>query len=505
MKKIVSLLLAGVMGLTMASAVAAKPVNNIAQNDWSYIASVLGGGNKYYYGYPYYNFGGSNVLWQIEDGEYVPLNNYYYWLYLKELLEDKEEEETPSTPVTPPAQEEDKDDDIDDEFFVSYDGAWNYVGAVDCPTKDCKKEANAYWLPEKSGWGLYAYCSAHSLQKLESSATVTPPASSVNTYSVTGYSSIGGSVLINGINSSASVARGGKVTVSVVAREGYEVEYVTVNGVSIGANSSFTLDDIRGNYSIYAYFRQIPMNIPFTVTAEAVGNGNVYAVVDGVSIGTIGSIVGTYKNSAELRFVPAKGNYKVSNVVINGVSMGPIANFTMDHFRTNLKVEVTFAWDNPYSDVKTHLAAVEYVTENGIMGSPNQYLNTEKFQGEAGVTVKALACYLAEMADVSGKLSTVTDRIAWAKDKGLIAADEKLDVAASLQRTCDMLEAFLRGLEKDNKIVYTALKNADSAYKVANAMNLVNESLYNKNGNISRYDMAEICYAISNLSAVVAK
>ncbi len=502
MKKIVSLLLAGVMGLTMASAVAAKPAQtSIAQNDWNYIYGTLAGGSSPYYGYS----NGTNLLWQYEDGEYVPLNNYYYWWYLQHL-EDLKDAATDSDIFLP------ADTEIKNQF--SADWVIDY-GTAACPHKDkdngvaCTNTAcKAYLIHDASGYSIVVGCPAHSYQKLDT--TVTTPALPNKpgislTHSVIGYSSIGGRVLINGINSSVSVAHGGSATVSVVAHDGYEVEYVTVNGVSIGADTAFTLDDIRGNYYISAYFRKIPVNIPFTVTAKSTGNGNVYAIVDGVSVGTIGSVTGYYKNSAELRFVPAKGNYKLSNVTINGVSMGPITNFAIDHFRDNLNVEAAFVWDNPYSDVKTHLAAVEYVTENSIMGSPNQYLNTDKFQGEIGVTVKALACYLAEMADVSGKLNTVKDRIAWAEAKGLIADKEDLTVSASLQRTCDMLEAFLRGLEKDNKIVYTALKNADSAYKVANAMNLVNESLYNKNGNISRYDMAEICYAISNLDAVVAK
>ncbi len=499
MKKIVSLLLAGVMGLTMASAVAAKPATtSIAQNDWNYIRNTLAGGSDYYYGYPYFGVTGPNYMVSVDD-DFYPLNSYYWWWYLSQQEEDKKDDAT-TTPDPAPDL-----DNVDDEMFVSYDDKWNYVGASTCPTKGCNIQCNTYVIPNLSKWNLYAYCPEHGTQSLSSSANITYPSVSVKTYSVIGYNSLGGSVLINGLNSNATVPYGGSVSVSVVPNDGYELSYVTVNGTSIGANSSFTLDNIRGNYYISAYFTKIPVNVPFTVTAKATGNGSVYAIVDGKSVGTIGSVTGYYKNAVELRFVPGKGNYKVGNVTINGISMGSITNFTMDHFRSNLAVDVTFVWDNPYSDVKTHLAAVEYVTENGIMGSPNQYLNTDKFQGESGVTVKALACYLAEMADVSGKLGTVTDRIAWAKDKGLIAADEKLDTAASLHRTCDMLEVFLRGLEKDNKIVYTALKNADSAYEIADAMDLVNETVYAKNGNISRYDMAEICYAISNLDAVVAK
>ena len=62
-----------------------------------------------------------------------------------------------------------------------------------------------------------------------------------------------------------------------------------------------------------------------------------------------------------------------------------------------------------------------------------------------------------------------------------------------------MLTVFVRNLEKDGSVVFTDLVNAKTAYDVAAKMGLVTEAAYKANGAINRYDMAEICYAISLL------
>ncbi len=499
MKKFVSLLLAGVMSLGMAAAVSAET----CVNDYGMIADKLTS-NRYYDYYPWYGQNG-NLLWEVEDGQFVPFNNYYYW-YVK-YLEDLKDAATDSDIFV--STETEIKGMFDADMVVEY-------GATACPTtdKDGKACANtsckAYLIHTKTGYSIVVGCPAHGYQKVSDSTVVLPGVINpdVKNHTVYGYATLGGSVFLNGSTSatSVSVAPGSDVTVSIVPDYGYEVKAVYINNYNVGAVESYTLKNVRGNYTVSATFSKVNVKIPYSVKASTVGEGQVYAVVDGKSVGAISSLVGTYANTVSLRFVPTDSeHYEVTGVTINGVKMGKISSYNIGRLRTNLDVTATFAWKNPYTDVKTHLDAVEYVTVAGIMGTPNLHFDTDKFMGANGVSVKAMACYLAELADRNNKLSSVADRLDWAEAKGLIAEDEKLDVAADWQRACDMLEAFVRGLEKDNDITYRDLVNADSAYKVASAMDLVTELSYNANKNISRYDMAEICYAIAKLEIKAAK
>jgi len=143
--------------------------------------------------------------------------------------------------------------------------------------------------------------------------------------------------------------------------------------------------------------------------------------------------------------------------------------------------------------------AVEYVTEIDVMGSPNKHIDTDKFEGKRSVTVRAMACYFAELADVDDKLDTAAQRVEWCISKGLLAADEKQYVNATWTRACDMLNGFVRLLETEGKITFKALENAKTAYDVANIMDVVTEVSYKADSAITRYDMAEICYAVSLL------
>jgi len=454
MKKILSLLLAGLMVMALAAgAMAAVPVTP----------------------------GTKLPLETIYDYKFI--NGYYPIIFPK--------------PIDPPKDE----DVIDPEFSVPSSDSVYWYGAVTCPVKDCNTMCNAYMLPTTSGTQPLAYCPVHGFQRITVDAEEEKPTVS-ETYTVTAYSSVGGSILLDGSASLApkTVKRGDSVMVSVVPDYGYEVIAVYVNGYNIGADESFTLSGIFHNYTIRAIYRKINVTIPRTIKADVIGNGTINAQVNNKSVGAISSLTGTYADTVALYFKPAEGNYIIQNVTINGVPMGAISYYNVGRMRSDLQVTATFAWDNPYSDVdKAHLAAVEYVTEIDVMGSPNKHLETDKFMGKSTVTVRAMACYLAELADVDGKLNSVADRLAWAAEKGLTADGENLYANATWVRACDMLNAFVRLLEKEGKMTFKALEKAASAYDVAAAMKVVSEVSYKADSNITRYDMAEICYAISLL------
>ena len=62
-----------------------------------------------------------------------------------------------------------------------------------------------------------------------------------------------------------------------------------------------------------------------------------------------------------------------------------------------------------------------------------------------------------------------------------------------------MIAAFVRTLEEDGDVEFKDLAKAETAYDIARAMDLVTEASYKADKAITRYDMAEICYAVSLL------
>lgn len=468
MKKILSLLLAGLMMFALAGSVLADTcTSSFADSNNSYVYETILGKNWYYW-YLLNNYGGCT---------------------------------TPGTPST------DKDP-IDPGFGVTPDTMIPTSYYVSCTEKltngkTCGKSSQVFYSTSDGlTYKTYAYCSDHGMFEVKSSS-LKPMLPTVATYTISTSAGVGGSISVSGATScygSYTVKCGDSVSVSIVPDYGYVVERVYLNGYNIGSTEGFTLDDVRCNYTVSATFRKIDVTRKYTITANANGNGSVYAVVNDKSVGKFTSLIGTYADKVTLRFVPISDNYKVESVTINGVSVGAVSTYEVGRMCADMVVNVTFAWDCPYTDVaKEHLAAVEYVSEIDVMGSPNKYLDLNKFEGTSTVTVRAMACYLAELADVNDSLDSVSDRLAWATKKGLIGEKEDLSVEATWSRAAEMLNAFVRNLEKDGGVVFTDLTNAKTAYDIVSKMGLVTEAAYKADGKINRYDMAEMCYAVSLL------
>ncbi len=368
-----------------------------------------------------------------------------------------------------------------------------------CPLVDCQKTGKVYLsIVNSTTYEAYVDCPEHSWGKLTGS--ILP--GTATTYTISTSAGLGGSISLSVDNTfgTATVKKGDDVVVSIIPDYGYVVEAVYLNGYYIGKMESFELNDIHANYSVRAIFRRVDITRKYTITASSTGEGNVYAVVNGKSAGKFTSLTGTYADIVTLRFTPTSKNYKVESVTINGQSIGAVSFYEVGRLAADMTVSAKFVWDCPYTDVaKEHMAAVEYVTEIDVMGSPNLHFNTDKFMGKNTVSVRSMACYLAELADVSDKLNSVADRIAWATEKGLIGDKEDLSVSTTWTRACDMLAVYVRNLEKDGNVVFKDLVNAESAYAIANSMDLVTEASYKADGKICRYDMAEICYAIALL------
>lgn len=222
-------------------------------------------------------------------------------------------------------------------------------------------------------------------------------------YTITSTASTGGTISPSG---AVSVSSGANQTFTVSANSGYQIANVLVDGVSQGAVSSYTFTNVTANHTISASFSQVP-STTYTITASAGSNGSISpsgtvvvnsganqtftftpnsgyqvagVVVDGVSQGAISSYTFTNVtanhtisvNFSQINYtitatastggsispngsvVVAAGNsqtftittnagYQISNVLVNGSSVGTVSSYTFNNVNANQTISVAFA------------------------------------------------------------------------------------------------------------------------------------------------------------------
>lgn len=134
---------------------------------------------------------------------------------------------------------------------------------------------------------------------------------------------------------SNTVAVGADETFTVTPNDGYHVADVKVDGVSVGAVSSYTFHNVMADHTISATFA---INT-FTVTATA-GTGG--------SISPAGAQTVNSGANVSFTITPASG-FHIADVTVGGVSKGAVSNLTVSNVTANTTVAATFAADVPTS------------------------------------------------------------------------------------------------------------------------------------------------------------
>lgn len=280
---------------------------------------------------------------------------------------------------------------------------------------------------------------------------------------------------------------------------GYVLYNVTVNGEDYGPAATLKLT-ITENTIVRAEFVKASSLKPCDLTATAIGNGTITAKKNGVKVAA-DEITAKYNDTVVYTFKPASSNYIISNVTVNGRSIGKVNTYSLTKGITkDVDIKVTFTWKNPYNDVAdNYLNAVEYVTEAGIMDSFYKYVNTNAFSGKTEISVKSLAAALAEMADVNEKLDTIDERIEWAVKNAVIDESADLNALCTVQTACDIVNDYLALIEKASGLNFVDFDADDTAKNNALSIGLVKATTYTKNRTLTRYDLASVCYLLANL------
>ncbi len=163
--------------------------------------------------------------------------------------------------------------------------------------------------------------------------------------SVTTNHTISASFAIDTLTVSASAGAGGSISPSgavgvlygsdqgftITPSAGYHVSDVSVDGTSIGAAAKYTFTNVTANHTIAASFAIDTL----TITASAGANG---------SISPSGAVGVLYGSDQGFTITPATGHH-VSDVSVDGTSIGAVAKYTFTNVTANHTIAASFAID----------------------------------------------------------------------------------------------------------------------------------------------------------------
>jgi List-Bact-rpt repeat protein len=148
----------------------------------------------------------------------------------------------------------------------------------------------------------------------------------INTFTITASAGANGSIAPNG---GVGVNCGANQSFSISANACYHIADVLVDAVSVGAVGSYTFTNVQANHTISASFA---INT-FTITASAGANG---------SIAPSGAVV--VNCGANQSFtVAADSCYHVADVLVDAISVGPVASYTFTNVQASHTISASFA------------------------------------------------------------------------------------------------------------------------------------------------------------------
>jgi len=110
--------------------------------------------------------------------------------------------------------------------------------------------------------------------------------------------------------------------------QGYKISDVKVDGVSVGAVSSYTFTSVSSDHKIEVSFEKITFNV---IASAGMGG----------TISPSGTSTVDFGGSKSFTITPSYG-YKISNVKVDGKSIGPVSLYTFTNITSDHTIEATF-------------------------------------------------------------------------------------------------------------------------------------------------------------------
>ena len=150
----------------------------------------------------------------------------------------------------------------------------------------------------------------------------------MDTYSITATAGANGSITPSG---TSTVDCGASQTYDITPTNGYHIVDVLVDGNSVGSSPTYTFSGINADHTIAAIFAEST----YAITVMAGNHGN---------ISPTGETVVTAGGSQAFTIVP-DSCYRVSDVLVDGVSIGSTDTHTFTNVTADHTIHATFAID----------------------------------------------------------------------------------------------------------------------------------------------------------------
>jgi hypothetical protein len=170
---------------------------------------------------------------------------------------------------------------------------------------------------------------SHSFTGIKANHSITATFSSV-TGTISASVQGGGTISPPG---STSVGIGNSQSYAITPSSNNRISDVKVDGVSVGAVTSYQFSNVSTNHSITAVFTPIS----YTISTATQGNG---------TISPSGPVSVNSGNSTTFRMTPASG-YKISSVQVDGIPAGSISDYTFTGISGNHTIQANFVSLNP--------------------------------------------------------------------------------------------------------------------------------------------------------------
>jgi len=200
----------------------------------------------------------------------------------------------------------------------------------------------------------------------------------VMTYTITVSAGTGGSITWPAGVTTFNI--GASQTYTITPTAGYHLVDVQVDGVSVGAVTTYTFTNITANHTIAATFGANPS---YTITASAGANGGMSPS------GTVSALGGTNQTFT----ITPNAGYRIVDVQVDGTSVGPVPAYTFANIAANHSISATFTLIQYY-------AITASAGPNGSI-SPSGTASVKEFTNQT-FTITPNAGYRVAEVDVDG-------------------------------------------------------------------------------------------------------
>lgn len=218
----------------------------------------------------------------------------------------------------------------------------------------------------------------------------------IKTYTITASAGAGGSISPSG---TVSVNQGADILFTITPNAGYHVADVLVDSVSQGAVTSYTFTNVINSHTISASFA-VDIYTTYTITASAGAGG---------SISPSGSVSVNSGADQAFTITPDTG-YQVSDVQVDGSSVGAVTSYTFTSVTTNHTINASFAI-NQYtvSAIAGPNGSLDTSTPSPVTANYNSTASF-KFDANAGYYVTSVTdtCGGAGYTNTSNAVTTYT-------------------------------------------------------------------------------------------------